>query len=153
MTKPVITYDIKKQTTKHMKYLLPIILFFSLNCFAQNADNLLGTYMTSEQDGMIEIFKKDNKYFGKLIWTKTPGKLDDHNPDAKQKADKLVGKEILKNFDFDGKTTWHNGTIYDPKNGKTYNCKITRDDKGNLNVRGFIGISLIGRTAFWIKVK
>ena len=69
------------------------------------------------------------------------------------KGDKLAGKEILKNFEFNGKDLWHNGTIYDPKNGKTYSCKISRDEKGNLNVRGFIGVSLLGRTAFWVKVK
>ena len=60
---------------------------------------------------------------------------------------------MLKDFVFDGSDMWHKGTIYDPKNGKTYDCKITRDEKGNLNVRGFIGISLIGRTGYWLKVK
>ena len=48
---------------------------------------------------------------------------------------------------------WHKGTIYDPKNGKTYDCKVTREENGNLNVRGYIGISLIGRTSYWRKVK
>ena len=139
-----------------MKKLLIIILFLNFaTLFSQtlNADDLLGTYMTDKNEGMVEITKKDGKYFGKLLWTVTPGKLDEHNPDAKQKPEKLAGKEILKGFEFDGDDLWHNGTIYDPKNGKTYNCKITRDAKGNLNVRGFIGVSLIGRTTFWIKVK
>ena len=130
-----------------------ILLFLSMVIFSQNGDAIIGTYMTDKNEGMVEITKKDNKYFGKLTWTKTPGKLDVNNPDKKQQTDKLAGKEILKNFDFDGKELWHNGTIYDPKNGKTYSCKITRDDKGNLNVRGFIGVSLLGRTAFWVKVK
>ena len=133
-----------------------ILALFLINCtsfFSQNADVIIGTYMTDKNEGMVEITKKDNKYFGKLTWTKTPGKLDVNNPDKKQQSDKLAGKEILKNFDFDGKELWHNGTIYDPKNGKTYSCKITRDDKGNLNVRGFIGVYLLGRTAFWVKVK
>lgn len=129
------------------------ILFTTLLTAQQKADNLLGTYMTDKNEGMVEITKKDGKYYGKLLWTVTPGKLDDHNPDPKQKSEKLAGKEILKAFEFDGDDLWHNGTIYDPKNGKTYNCKITRDEKGNLNVRGFIGVSLIGRTTFWVKVK
>lgn len=119
----------------------------------QKADDIIGTYMTDKNEGMVEITKREGKYFGKLLWTKTPGKLDDKNPDPKQKTEKLAGKEILKSFDFDGTDLWHNGTIYDPKNGKTYNCKINRDEKGNLNVRGFIGVSLLGRTTLWIKVK
>jgi uncharacterized protein (DUF2147 family) len=137
-----------------MKKILAILtLFFSISMFAQNGDAIIGTYMTDQNEGMVEITKKGTKYFGILTWTKTPGKLDANNPDKKQQTDKLAGKEILKNFDFDGKDLWHNGTIYDPKNGKTYSCKITRDEKGNLNVRGFIGVSLLGRTAFWVKVK
>jgi len=137
-----------------MKNIITIILlFFSFSFFAQSGDVLIGTYMTDKNEGMVEISKRDNKYFGKLIWTKTPGKLDSNNPDDKQKTEKLAGKEILKDFVFDGKDLWHNGTIYDPKNGKTYSCKITRDEKGNLNVRGYIGVSMLGRTTFWVKVK
>ncbi len=138
-----------------MKHLL-VIIFATLTSifYAQNkADDVVGTYMTDKNEAMVEVYKTGTKYFGKINWTKTPGKMDTNNPDAAQKTDKLAGKEILKSFDFNGKDTWHNGTIYDPKNGKTYSCKITRDDKGNLNVRGFIGVSLLGRTAFWIKVK
>ena len=137
-----------------MKQLLILILLFSsVTIFSQNADVIIGTYMTDKNDGMVEISKKGTKYFGKITWTKTQGKLDLNNPDAKQKGDVLAGKEILKNFEFNGKDLWQNGTIYDPKNGKTYSCKISRDEKGNLNVRGFIGVSLLGRTAFWVKVK
>ena len=135
------------------KTLSIILLFFSIYTIGQNGDIIIGTYMTDKNEGMVEINKKGAKYYGTLTWTKTPGKLDLNNPDKKQQTDKLAGKEILKDFDFDGKDLWHKGTIYDPKNGKTYSCKITRDEKGNLNVRGFIGVSLLGRTAFWVKVK
>lgn len=137
-----------------MKQILLTTAIFAASClFAQSkADDLIGTYMTDKNEGMVEITKRDSKYFGKLIWTKTPGKLDENNPDKTQRSEKLAGKEILKDFSYDD-GTWENGTIYDPKNGKTYSCKITRDDKGNLNVRGFIGVSMIGRTTFWVKVK
>ena len=137
-----------------MKNILTLILLFiSISIFAQSGDALIGTYMTDKSEGMVDIIKKGSKYYGTLTWTKTPGKLDANNPDAKQKTDKLAGKEILKDFVFDGKDLWHEGTIYDPKNGKTYSCKITRDEKGNLNVRGYIGVSMLGRTTFWVKVK
>lgn len=129
------------------------LLFISVSIFSQNGDALIGTYMTDKNEGMVDIIKKGTKYYGTLTWTKTPGKLDANNPDKKQQTDKLAGKEILKDFVFDGKDLWHNGTIYDPKNGKTYSCKITRDEKGNLNVRGYIGVSMLGRTTFWVKVK
>ncbi len=124
-----------------------ILLFISISVFAQSGDALIGTYMTDKNEGMVDITKKGTKYYGILTWTKTPGKLDDNNPDKKQQTDKLAGKEILKDFVFDGKDLWHEGTIYDPKNGKTYSCKITRDEKGNLNVRGYIGKNyLLGKS-------
>ena len=139
-----------------MKKIIAFLFVFSSTFIiaqTQKADDLIGTYMTDKNEGMVEITKRDNKFFGKLLWTKTEGKLDTNNPDVKQQSQPLRGKEILKSFDFNGSDLWHNGTIYDPKNGKTYSCKITRDEKGNLSVRGFIGLSLIGRTTLWIKVK
>ncbi len=139
-----------------MKKIIAFLFVFSSTFIiaqTQKADDLIGTYMTDKNEGMVEITKRDNKFFGKLLWTKTEGKLDTNNPDVKQQSQPLRGKEILKSFDFNGSDLWHNGTIYDPKNGKTYSCKITRDEKGNLSVRGFIGVSLIGRTTLWIKVK
>lgn len=139
-----------------MKKIIALLLVFSSTFIiaqTQKADDLIGTYMTDKNEGMVEITKRDNKYFGKLLWTKTEGKLDTNNPDVKQQSQPLRGKEILNSFDFNGSDLWHNGTIYDPKNGKTYSCKITRDEKGNLSVRGYIGVSLLGRTTLWIKVK
>ena len=136
------------------KIILFLFTLITISVFGQtNADDLIGTYMTDKNEGMVAISKKNEKYYGTLTWTKTPGKLDANNPDPKQQSEKLAGKEILKDFVFNGKDTWHDGTIYDPKNGKTYNCKIIRDEKGNLNVRGYIGVSMLGRTTFWVKVK
>lgn len=137
-----------------MKKIISIILLFiSIALSSQNGDVIIGTYMTENNEGMVEVTKKNSKYYGKLTWTKKEAPLDINNPDEKQRTDKLAGKEILKDFDFDGKDLWHNGTIYDPKNGKTYSCKITHSEKKNLYVRGFIGFSLLGRTTLWVKVK
>jgi len=64
----------------------------------------------------------------------------------------ILGLEILKDFVYeDGK--WTDGKIYDPKSGKTYSCNMTLKSNGDLNIRGYIGISLIGRTDVWKKVK
>jgi uncharacterized protein (DUF2147 family) len=61
----------------------------------------------------------------------------------------IVGMTILWGLKKDG-DAWAGGEILDPKNGKTYRCKMTLSDDGkSLNVRGFIGISLIGRTQTW----
>ena len=74
--------------------------------------------------------------------------MDKNNPDKSKRNTPLMGYLLLKNFIFDD-GIWKDGTIYDPENGKTYSCKITMKDKNTLDVRGFIGISLIGRTDVW----
>ncbi len=61
-----------------------------------------------------------------------------------------MGLQLLKGFKKDGDTEYEDGTIYDPKNGKTYSCKINRKGE-TLEVRGYVGISLIGRTTIWTK--
>jgi uncharacterized protein (DUF2147 family) len=56
--------------------------------------------------------------------------------------------QVLGDFVKDGDNKYVDGTIYDPKNGKTYSCKMTCKGK-KLDIRGYIGISLIGRTTTW----
>ncbi len=59
----------------------------------------------------------------------------------------------MTGFAYAGKQTWKKGTIYDPDNGKTYKCKVRLGDDGVLNVRGYIGVSMIGRTSLWTRVE
>lgn len=133
---------------------LLLLSFFSLNLWAQApADAVTGTYITEKGNAKVHITKEGSKYIGTIVWTKTPGKLDTENPTAAERTKKLVGKRILHNFVYTDKDTWEKGTIYDPESGKTYSCKITRKSNGILKVRGFIGISLIGRTTEWRPVK
>ena len=138
-----------------MKKLFVLISFFVYSTLsAQNkAGDIVGTYMNPDADAILKIYESGGKYFGKLIWTKKPENLDSNNPDPAKRTQKRLGLVIMNNFVFDGDDTWEKGTIYDPKNGKTYDCKVTRDEKGNLDIRGFIGISLIGRTSHFTKVE
>jgi uncharacterized protein (DUF2147 family) len=58
----------------------------------------------------------------------------------------------MTNFVYDEDNVWNDGKIYDPKTGKTYSCKMTLSgNKKSLDVRGFIGFSLIGRTSVWTR--
>jgi len=138
-----------------------IILFLTISCFtayAQKADAILGTWVNPSGEDHILIYKKGDKYFGKLDWIKFPSdeqgkpKTDKNNPDDALKSRPELGLELLKDFKFDGDDVYEDGTIYDPKNGKTYSCKMTI--QGNqLKIRGYIGISLFGRSETWTRVK
>jgi uncharacterized protein (DUF2147 family) len=127
-------------------------LFTMISNAQDKASDILGNYMVPSKDGAIQIYEQNGKYYGKIILNKDPNKLDVNNPKKELQSRKTLGLNILNDFTFD-KGTWENGTIYDPKNGKTYSCKITMNANGDLNVRGFIGVSLIGRTEVFAKLK
>lgn len=135
--------------------LLTVISFCGI---AQNKDAVLGKWINSSGEAHLEIFKKSDRYFGKLAWLKEPKdengnfKKDINNPNASLRAKQILGLEILRDFVYDdGK--WVDGKIYDPKSGKTYSCNMTIKENGQLNMRGYIGFSMIGRTEVWKRVK
>lgn len=139
-------------------YFILFLAFCTLTAFSQNKDAVVGKWFSATGDGQVEIYKRANKYFGKLAWLKEPNdergkpKIDIKNPNANMHTKPLLGLEILKDFVFeDGK--WTDGTIYDPKTGKTYSCNLSIKENGQLNIRGYIGISLIGRSESWKRVK
>lgn len=142
-----------------MRYLL-LLLFTSLSfsSIAQNKDAIVGKWINSTAEAHIDISKRNDKYYGKIVWIKDPKgtegtvKTDLKNPDPNLRKRTILGMEILKDFVYDdGK--WTDGSIYDPKSGKTYSCNMTIKDNGQLSMRGYIGISLIGRSETWKRVK
>jgi uncharacterized protein (DUF2147 family) len=143
-----------------MKAVLLILLStFTFNSFAQTkADDILGRWLSESGKAKIDVFQSGDKYYGKITWLKNPNnkegqpKTDMMNPDPAKHSHKLIGLLLLKSLSFDGKSEWNGGTIYDPENGKEYSCKITLGKDGVLHIRGYIGLSLIGRTTSWKRV-
>ncbi|CAH0995066.1 hypothetical protein EMA8858_01186 [Emticicia aquatica] len=139
-----------------MKKIVSISTFLLISTFAIAQDITQGTWFNEEKTGKIQFFKQGEKIFGKIVWLKDPlengkPKLDKENPDDKQKSRQILGLINLKNFKNTGKGIWEDGEVYDPKNGKTYSCKMTLVSPTQLDVRGFIGISIIGRTSKFTK--
>ena len=117
-----------------------------------------GIWLNQDEDAKIEIFENGGKYYGKIVWLKTPidpetnkPKVDKNNPNPALRSRPSLGLEILKDFSFNGKDEWKDGTIYDPKSGKTYSCYIRMENKNKLKIRGFIGVSMLGRTTYWTR--
>lgn len=141
--------------------ILALVFMAFGQAFAQsNADDVVGVWFNEEKDAKIEIFKCGNKYCGKIIWLKEPNredgseKLDRENPEAKLRSRKIMGLQILEGFEFEGDGEYEDGEIYDPKKGKTYDCLMELSDNGKkLDVRGYVGFSLIGRTTTWTRAQ
>lgn len=126
---------------------------------AQNeADAVLGVWYNGSKESKIEIYKCNTRYCGKIIWLKEPEsegkpKVDKKNPDEKLRSRQILGMNLMRGFTYDEDNEWVDGEIYDPKSGKTYSCKMTLIDKNKLDVRGYVGISLIGRTDSWTRAE
>ena len=139
--------------------LLVLILIFPIMLIAQEAtDRIEGVWFNGEKTSKIEIFKtKDGSYAGRIIWLKEPNneqgkpKVDYKNPETKLQKRPLMNLVILTGLKADGKSKYVSGKIYDPKSGKTYSAKAELANNNTLNLRGFIGVSLVGRTDTWIR--
>jgi len=134
------------------------LLLISVTAFAQKAqkgDAILGVWFNAEKDAKIEIYKENGKYFGKVIWLKFPNdakgnpKTDIENPDSKLQSRPRLGLIVLTDLEYDKGIAYDGAKIYDPKSGKTYSCQAKLAKPNLLKLRGFIGISLIGRTSEW----
>lgn len=143
---------------------LIISMAYATNVNAQSkADKILGYYVTLDEEtgaekSQVQIYKDTNgKYYGKIVWLKEPNKngkpkVDEKNPDAKLQNRAVIGLEILKGFKFsESGNEWSDGKIYDPSSGKTYSCNINFESATKLKIRGYIGVSWIGKTAYWTK--
>ncbi len=131
---------------------------------ADDADAVLGKWLTADSDAQVEIVKDGDAYDGRIVWLKEPmyptddtkgmagqAKVDRENPDAALKTRPIIGLPLITGFKYAGDGVWNDGTIYDPKSGGTYSCKMTLMMDGSLKVRGYKGISLFGRTEIWTR--
>lgn len=130
---------------------------FASTAFAQATP--AGTWKTIDDTtgkprGLVEITEKEGVYSGKVIKSFVEGpevntKVCDKCTDAR-KDQPIIGMTIMTGLRKTGDNEWSGGEILDPESGKLYKSKMSLAEDGKkLNVRGFIGISLLGRTQTW----
>ena len=130
-----------------------MLLLLSAQLHADNDPQsaILGNWLTEPKDGIIEISRNGDLYQGRIIGGSEHGKLDSNNPDPAKRGQALRGQVIMHDLKYDGDSEWSGGTIYDPKSGSTYKCKLELRSDGTLKVRGYIGFSLLGKTQIWTR--
>ncbi|WP_297806443.1 DUF2147 domain-containing protein [uncultured Polaribacter sp.] len=109
---------------------------------------------TGEIDSVIEVYKKQEKAFGKIIEIKNSERKNavcDLCKD-KNKNKPILGLNILNGLEKDGEE-WSGGTILDPRNGNVYKCFIQLVQQDKLKIRGYLGLSIFGKTAYWQRAK
>lgn len=135
-----------------------IALFFLAIFFAQG-QTVIGKWKTVDDEtgkpkSIVEIYEKSGKIYGKVveILEEENKKRVCSNCSGDDKNKPILGMTIIKGLSKKG-SEYTDGKILDPKNGKLYKCFITLETKDKLKVRGYIGISLLGRSQYWYRVK
>ncbi|MGC9361516.1 MAG: DUF2147 domain-containing protein [Candidatus Syntrophosphaera sp.] len=134
-----------------LAFLIPVAL-------AAKDYSIEGYWYNAEKTSKIKIFKTTaGNYAGKIVWLKEPNdakgkpRMDVENPDPELRSRPLLDMVIISGLVDKGKNKYAKGTIYDPKSGNTYSSKGELTSPNVLKLRGYIGISLVGRTETWTR--
>jgi uncharacterized protein (DUF2147 family) len=137
--------------------LLSAFLLMASTVFGAVPGIVLGTWKTDGGDSQLELFKCADKVCGKVVWLKVPKYIDSKDgpvgatkvdrkcSDPAQRNRPIIGLQVMKGLTAKGGNRWDNGVCYDPETGKSYKCKMRLTAPNRLELRGYIGISLIGR--------
>jgi uncharacterized protein (DUF2147 family) len=137
-----------------------LLLTFS-SAVAAGPEEILGEWYTEEDESKVDIYECGTELCGKIVWLKTPTYtdsrdgpigtplLDSRNPDPSLRQRPIDGLRIMQGFRQEEEATWGGGTVYDPKSGRTYRGKIRMTSPDRLELRGYVGIPLFGRTSVW----
>jgi uncharacterized protein (DUF2147 family) len=132
-----------------MKRLFLHVLFL-LSLMAQAQTNSVLGNWTNPTGSTIQIYRCGADVCARLIAIRknAPSFVDNKNPNPDLRSRALCGLQIGMNFHLSSPGRAEGGQLYDPQSGHTYHGSMTRD--GNLlKLRGYIGISLFGRTETW----
>jgi len=138
---------------KNMKKKLTIFLLIAFSS-TMNAQTIFGNWLSKNKDGtfdsVIKVYKKDGKVVAKIIEIKDTSRQNAvcELCEGKNKNKPILGLNILTGLEKQD-DQWSGGTILDPRNGKVYQCYIELVKPNKLKLRGYIGISLFGKTAYW----
>ena len=140
---------------KTILLLLNLFIFNSL--FAQNT--VIGKWKTIDDKtgkpkSIIEIYEKDGKIYGKIIDILNPANKKNLCTECSgaEKNKPVMGMVLINGLTKDN-DEYNGGTIIDPTNGKIYKCYIALEAQDKLKVRGYIGLSILGRTQYWYRIK
>ena len=143
--------------TRLSNRLLALTLAIAFSTGAAADDRVIGTWLTEPCDGLVRIESADDGIRG-VIAGAPPGTRSDpeardvNNPDPALRDQPLVGLTILGGYSAE-KKRWVNGWIYDPDNGKRYKSRLRLKDADTLEVRGYIGTPMLGRSQIWTRWK
>ncbi len=144
--------------------LVAVFLLTALVLTGAEPPTIVGVWTTDEAKARVEVYQRDGMFCAKILSMAEPNfpaddkkgmggqpRTDRENPDPKLRDRPVIGLEIMHSLKPAGTKKWAGGKIYDPETGNTYSCKMTLVSSNEVHLRGFLGISLIGRTTTWTR--
>ena len=138
--------------------LVGVVMFFFGSLTQAQAETPIGQWMTEGDLSRVEIFQCEEALCGRIVWLKEPNsddgkpKVDINNEDEALRSRAIMGLEIVGGFIPDGRENrWRDGTIYNPQDGKTYQCTMKLKDSNTLQVRGYVLVPILGKTQTWTR--
>ncbi|MBP4142416.1 DUF2147 domain-containing protein [Flavobacterium sp. I-SCBP12n] len=142
-----------------MKNTITILSLFVSMAFYAQGNTVMGKWKTIDDEtgkakSIVEIYEHSGKVYGKVVDILDADKKKNlcTNCTGEDKNKPVMGLVIIKGLSKDG-SEYNSGKILDPVSGKTYKCFLALEGNDKLKVRGYIGLSLFGRTQTWQRVK
>jgi len=142
-----------------MKKIIFCMIFMLAPLAAAFAQDVVGKWKLDDGSAIVEVYRSGDVYNGKIVWLADPTEADGtpakdgNNPDKSLRSRQLIGLNMLSGLKAKGGNEYAGGSIYDPGNGKTYNCSM-KVEGDVLKVRGSLDKKgLLGRTMDWFRVK
>ena len=140
-----------------MKKILFTLLFTAVTV-SISSQTIFGKWNSKNEDGkvdsVLEIYEKNGKAYAKVVEIMNPDRKDalcvGCEGDFKDKP--ILHLDILSGLE-KNEDEWSGGQIIDPRNGNTYKCYIKLIKPNKLKLRGYVGVSLFGKTAYWERAK
>ena len=140
-----------------MKFVIAAAAMALLHGATARADTPVGLWETGESH--VEIYRCGERLCGRIAALDEPlnaeghPKADTNNPEPALRDRPILGMDLIAGFSRKSDKRWVGGTIYDPRDGKTYKCKMTLKANDTLEVRGYVGLSLFGKTVVWTRIE
>lgn len=150
---------------KKLLLVFPLLMIAKTVVAERMGDKIVGLYYVvdeySKEESRIRIYRINNgTYEGKVEWINKPYhkdgslRLDVKNPIPELRHVPCSQLVILTNLCYNSETqTWENGVVYNPQDGKKYSAYMEFESDKKLRVRGYWGISMLGRTMYWDKIE
>lgn len=137
---------------------LAVTGFGTSGTVAEVGDKAHGYWLTQNGKAIVLMSPCGTQTCGQMVWTATPRddagnlKLDVKNSDNAKRDRPICGLQLVGGMKREGAGTWQDGWIYNPRNGETYSAEMRAVSADQLKVRGYLGISLLGKSQIWTRV-